>query len=319
MLTCISYGLRLWASVSLALFVAYQLELDNAYWAAATASVVCQPGLGASLRKGRYRCIGTIVGAVTIVALTAVFPQSRVGLLAGLALWSAICAFLATILRNLVSYAAGLAGFTAVIIFAGMVDNPGDTFRIAVTRASEICIGILSAGLVSMVTDLGDARRQLVQSLAEVAHRIAVGFANTLAQGMDTSETRQARRELTVHVSELNNVIDEAFGEASDLRLRASGLEAALQGLLRAISAWRGIGNHLDTLPAGQGKAAAGSLLSASAKTAASDWQSDPLAVREICRAERRRDSGDAGARCFLAHCCRWYGRSAGRSGARGQ
>lgn len=51
MLACVSHGLRLWASVSLALFVAYQLELDNAYWAAATASVVCQPGLGASLRK----------------------------------------------------------------------------------------------------------------------------------------------------------------------------------------------------------------------------------------------------------------------------
>lgn len=286
--TCVSYGLRLWVSVSLALFVAYQLELDNAYWAAATAGVVCQPGLGASLRKGRYRCVGTIVGAMTIVALTAAFPQSRVGFLAGLALWCAICAFLATILRDSASYAAGLAGFTAVIIFAGVVDNPGDTFRIAVTRASEICIGILSAGLVLMVTDLGGARRQLAQSLAEVAHQIAIGFSNTLAQAMDTPESRRERRELTARVSALNNVIDQAIGEASDLRSRASGLEAALEGLLSGISAWRGIGNHLDTLSAREGKAAVGSLLLTTAKVTASDWQRDPLAVREICRAERR-------------------------------
>ena len=43
------FGLRLWASVCLALYVAFWLELDNAYWAGASAAVVCQPHLGASL------------------------------------------------------------------------------------------------------------------------------------------------------------------------------------------------------------------------------------------------------------------------------
>ena len=45
------FGLRLWASVCLALYVAFWLELDNAYWAGTTAAIVCQPHLGASLRK----------------------------------------------------------------------------------------------------------------------------------------------------------------------------------------------------------------------------------------------------------------------------
>ena len=49
------FGLRLWASVCLALRVAFWLELDNAYWAGTSAAIVCQPHLGASLRKGRYR------------------------------------------------------------------------------------------------------------------------------------------------------------------------------------------------------------------------------------------------------------------------
>ena len=71
------FGLRLWASVCLALYVAFWLELDNPQWAGTTAAIVCQPHLGASLRKGWFRMIGTIVGAIFIVVLTACFPQDR--------------------------------------------------------------------------------------------------------------------------------------------------------------------------------------------------------------------------------------------------
>lgn len=56
------FGLRLAASVCLALYCTYYLELQNSFWAATTAAIVCQPNLGASLQKGRYRAIGTIVG-----------------------------------------------------------------------------------------------------------------------------------------------------------------------------------------------------------------------------------------------------------------
>src|SRR6202008_980144 len=81
------FGLRLWASVTLALYVAFWLELDNAYWAGTSAALVCQPPLGASLRKGWFRMIGTVVGAVAIVVLTACFPQDRLLFLTGLAVW----------------------------------------------------------------------------------------------------------------------------------------------------------------------------------------------------------------------------------------
>ena len=64
------FGLRLWVSVCLALYVAFWLELDNAYWAGTSAALVCQPHLGASLRKGWFRMIGTLVGAVFIVVRT---------------------------------------------------------------------------------------------------------------------------------------------------------------------------------------------------------------------------------------------------------
>src|SRR5580700_6212302 len=100
------FGLRLWASVCFALYVAFWLELDNASWAGTSAALVCQPLLGASLRKGWFRMIGTLVGAVAIVVLTACFPQNCAGFLIGLALWGAVCACVATLFGNFESDAA---------------------------------------------------------------------------------------------------------------------------------------------------------------------------------------------------------------------
>src|SRR5215813_13239305 len=159
------FGLRLWGSVCLALYVAFWLELDNAYWAGTSAAIVCQPHLGASLRKGWYRLIGTLVGAVMSMLLTACFPQDRALFLAGVALWGAACAFAATLLRNFASYSAALAGYTVAIVAGDLLGatggvNAGAAFLLAVSRATEICIGIVSAGIILAGTDFGGARRR---------------------------------------------------------------------------------------------------------------------------------------------------------------
>src|SRR6202045_4435081 len=121
------FGLRLWAAVCLALYIAFWLQLDNAYWAGTSAAIVCQPSLGASLRKGWFRMVGTALGAVAIVALTACFPQSRMSFLLGLALWGAACGLMATLLRNFAAYAAALAGYTAAIIASDGLGATGAT------------------------------------------------------------------------------------------------------------------------------------------------------------------------------------------------
>jgi uncharacterized membrane protein YccC len=81
------FGLRLWAAICLALYVAYRLELDNAYWAGTSAAIVCRPSVGASPRRGSFRMIGMIVGAVSFVVLTACVAQDRVAFLLSIALW----------------------------------------------------------------------------------------------------------------------------------------------------------------------------------------------------------------------------------------
>jgi uncharacterized membrane protein YccC len=292
------FGLRLWTAVCLALYVAFWLQLDNAYWAGTTAAVVCQPILGASLRKASFRMVGTAVGAAAVVVLTACFPQDRAAFLLGLALWGAVCGFFATILRNAVSYGAGLAGFTAVIIAGdelGAIGGVnGEAFTLAVTRLSEICIGIASAAIVLAGTDFGQARRRLTTQFAALSAEIAGRLMDSfLLAGPIGKDTRPVRRALIRRVAALEPNIDEAVAESSDLRGRSQGLGMALEGLLAALSGWRKVANHLELLPDDRRQSEAQAILqglpqelrSEWAQVDTTSWAADAARLRRSCMA----------------------------------
>jgi uncharacterized membrane protein YccC len=135
------FGVRLAVAVSLALFTAFYLQLETPSWAGTSAAIVCQPIIGSSLFKGVFRLIGTVVGAVAAVLLTAMFPQDRIGFLFGMLGWVSLCSFVSTLLRNFAAYAAMLAGYTLAIIVSTSIGAPEQVFEAAVSRASEICIG----------------------------------------------------------------------------------------------------------------------------------------------------------------------------------
>src|ERR1700730_7860038 len=296
------FGVRLWASVCLALYVAFWLELDNAYWAGTTAAIVCQPHLGASLRKGWFRMIGTVVGAVAIVVLTACFPQDRAPFLVGLALWGAGCALVATLLHNFAAYSAALGGDPVAIIASdqlGATGGPnGQAFMLAVFRASEICIGIVSAGVVLAGTDLGGARRRVATLFAAISAEIMGRFTGTLAlAGPRLPDTQPVRRELVRRVTALDPVIDEALGESSQLRYHSPVLQRAVDGLLAALAGWRTVAVHLVRVSHDQARQEADGVLqavpqelrSAPVQGEPARWIDDPVGLRRICEAAVRR------------------------------
>jgi uncharacterized membrane protein YccC len=293
------FGLRLWASVSLALYVAFWLELDNPYWAGASAAIVCQPHLGASLRKGWFRMIGTLVGAVAIVVLTACFPQDRVLFLCALALWGGASALGATVLRNFAAYSAALAGYTAAIVAGDLLGAAGGVdadaaFLLAVTRASEIVIGIVCAGVVLAGTDLGGARRRLAALFARVSAEIMAGFTNNLAAaGPDPPDTQPARREFVRRVIALDPVIDEAIGESSQLHYHSPVLQRAVDGLFGALIGWRAAAHYLSRPLVGAARREAAAvletvprqLLPASQLGQPTSWLADPIGLYRSCAA----------------------------------
>jgi uncharacterized membrane protein YccC len=290
------FGLRLWASVCLALYVAFWLQLDNASWAGSSAALVCQPLLGASLRKGWFRMIGTLVGAAAIVVLTAYFPQNRAGFLVGLALWGGACALVATLLFNFASYAAALAGYTAAIIasdeLGAIGGTNGEAFTIAITRVSEIWIGIVCAGIVLAGTDFGAAPRRLAALLAGLSAEIAskFGAALTLA-GSALSDMQPARRVLVRQVIALGPMIDQAIGESSRLHYHSWILRAAIDSLFEALAGWSAVVRRLARLPddaARQEADAALDRLPRELRAALSRGEailsvSDPTAMRRLC------------------------------------
>src|SRR6202051_2794689 len=295
------FGLRLWAAVCLALYIAFWLQLDNASWAGTSAAIVCQTSLGASLRKGWFRMVGTGVGATAIVVLTACFPQDRIGFLFCLAVWGGACGLMVTLLRNFAAYSAALAGYTAAIIASDALGATGgangDVFMLAVTRASEICIGIVCAEVVLAGTDFGDARRRLAVQFAELSAEITRRLFGTFSLGgRELPETRPVRRDLVRRVIALDPVIDQALGESSDLRHRSPILQAAVDGLFAALSGWRMVAVHLERLPSNQGRREADIVLgnmpqelrSVPTEGHAKSWEMDPSSARRACAATVR-------------------------------
>ena len=296
------FGLRLWASVCLALYVAFWLQLENPYWAGTTAALVCQPHLGASLRSGWFRMIGTIVGGAAIVVLTKCFPQDRAGFLVGLASWGAACALGATVFRNALGIAAAIAGSTAAIIASdelGAIGGPtGQAFALAVIRCSEICIGIVCAGIILAGTDFGGAQRRLAILFAGLSAEISERFADTLTlTGPDFPDTQPVRVELVRRVIALEPVIEEAFGESSQLRLYRSALMASVSGLFAALAGWRTVAVCLAQMPDDQAREEAGAVLQTLPGELRSDpapigptrWITDPVGLRRISEAAAQR------------------------------
>jgi uncharacterized membrane protein YccC len=288
----ILFGLRMWASVCLALYVAFALELSEPSWAATTAALVCQPVLGASLRKSMFRMIGTVIGAIAIVVLAAFFRQDRVGFLVGLAVWCAASAFVATLLRNFAAYAAALAGYTAAIIAIDVLGPVGSTngivFIFAIDRALEICIGIVSAGVVLALTDLGHSRRKLATECAALSSAILDGFTDCFATASSSlDEFRPLRRDLLRRVIALDPMIDAAIGEASDLRYRSAVLQRAVSGLMETISAWRkvafALARNSDATTPQEANAIHDLLPRAQLSPNATDSTKEPAELREAC------------------------------------
>ncbi len=281
----VAFGVRVWASVCLALFVAYWLQLENPFWAGTSAGIVCQPSLGASLRKANFRLIGTLLGAVVVVLLMAGFPQSRAGFILALAVWCGLCGFAATVLQNFASYAAALAGYTAVIIAADAISQPADVFLLAVARATEISLGIVCAGVVLVLAGRGTARERAATTIADIARQAGLGLRGSCEH--PGGDSTAARRALIVRTSGLAGLLDETVGESPDLRVRSHALGAAVDGLFAALSGWRMVATHLENVAPAQAALDVAPLLAALPPGPAivMTARSRPADTRDRCRA----------------------------------
>ncbi len=143
-----AFAARTVAAALLAFYIALAGALQEPHWAAMTVFIVAQADRGMTVAKGRNRIAGTLLGALVALALTAAFAAAPELLVLALAVWLSGCTALAIVLSSYRSYAAVLAGYSAVIITMGAAGHPQHVFDVAVARSSNIVIGIVVEGVL---------------------------------------------------------------------------------------------------------------------------------------------------------------------------
>ncbi len=239
----IFYSLRAWAASMLALFIAYELQLDAPYWAWVTVWIVVQPNTGMMLSKSFYRAIGTVGGAVCAVVLIALFAQSPELFVLALALVVAACTVMSNLLTNFRAYATVLTGYTAGIVAADAINNPGEVWYIALSRTSCILIGIASAVAMTSIfaphRSEAAAHAKFVTLLKEAAARTMFSYRG------DNQERLRIGRQLIVDAIALDTLLEFAAAEAARFRVQKNRARSLLAHVFGMISARRSLDARL--------------------------------------------------------------------------
>ncbi|WP_317203690.1 FUSC family protein, partial [Janthinobacterium sp.] len=209
-----------------ALWLAYRLGLDSPNSAMATVFILALPSSGMVLEKAFYRLLGTLAGCAGALLLIAVFAQQSVPLFLALALWVGLCTSGAALFRNAQSYSFVLAGYTACMIAIPAIDQPSQVFALAVTRVSEVGLGILCSAVIN---DALFPRHQSEQVMRTVQARYArfLDFCHqVLEQRLAPAEVELSHLRFAADIAALESGRAAAFFEALHVRTDSRRLHA---------------------------------------------------------------------------------------------
>ena len=139
--------------VAVATIIAYWLALSfdwpNPKWAALAVAVVSLPSTGESLKKGRQRLMGTLVGAVVTLVIVSLFPQDHWTFLFCVSAWLAFCTYRMGDPRK--SNFWYVSGFVVAIVATNVGSDLRDAFEIAVIRSLETGLGVVVYSVVALL------------------------------------------------------------------------------------------------------------------------------------------------------------------------
>ncbi|HEY4075120.1 MAG TPA: FUSC family protein [Herbaspirillum sp.] len=217
------------------LWLAYRLELDAPATSVITVFIVALPSSGMVLEKAFFRLIGTLIGCCAALILIGLLPQAAPLLFICLALWVGLCTCGAAMIRNSKSYGFLLAGYTACMIVIPSVNDPSQLFTLAVTRVSEVGLGILCSVFISdalFPRHQGDLVMQAVKGRYE---RLIALCRDTLENKLAPAEAEVMHLRFAADVAALETSRSAAFfeaahsyGESRNLHIFNSAFMAAL-------------------------------------------------------------------------------------------
>ncbi|ASL47841.1 p-hydroxybenzoic acid efflux pump subunit AaeB [Burkholderia sp. AD24] len=186
-----------------------------------------------SLSKSQYRVVGTAVGAVVGLAMSAAFSQTPELFSLSLAMWIGICTGVATLLRNFRAYAAVLAGYTAAIIAVAAVSAPLHAFDIALARTLYVMLGILTEATLAAVFSPGSPMLDVQGKLARYIRQVAGACAEALRGEPDMG----AIRKLFAEAITLDVAAEYAATGAPEVRRTIGHVRAVTGAALKQLAA----------------------------------------------------------------------------------
>ncbi|MRW84316.1 FUSC family protein [Pseudoduganella sp. FT26W] len=227
---------RTLVAVFLSLWLAFRFSLDSPATAMTTTFILALPSSGMVLEKAFYRMLGTVVGCAASLALVACFPQHAPALYLGLALWMGLCTAGAAMYRNQQSYSFVLAGYTAVIIAVPSLDHATAVFSIAVTRVSEVGLGIICAAVASD-TLFPRTQGPLVMRTVQARFESFLGLCrNVLEHRLPPSEAEISHLHFAADIAALESGRAAAFFEAAHSLTQTRQLHAFNEAFMTALT-----------------------------------------------------------------------------------
>lgn len=214
------FATRTTIAALLAAYVAFLVNLPQASTSMITVFIVSQPLAGMVLSKSLFRVVGTTMGAVVAIAMTAAFSNAPELFALSVSLWIGLCVATSVYLRDApASYGALLSGYSVAIIAFPAVDAPATVFQAAMDRGSEIFVGIACATALSQ-TFLPQSASAALARAREAAVSAAAAWAAGALRGRDDAAAAQAeRRALVAKVGQLETLRVHASYDSAETRI----------------------------------------------------------------------------------------------------
>jgi uncharacterized membrane protein YccC len=209
------FVVRILTIAVVALWLAYRLELNSPSTAVTTVFIVALPSSGMVLEKAFFRIIGTLVGCSAAVVLVALLPQAAPLLFVCLAIWIGLCTCGAALFRNSKSYGFLLAGYTACLIVIPAVDAPSAVFTLAITRVTEVGLGILCSAFISDALFPRHQSDSVMQTVTGRYERFVALCRDTLENKLAPAEVELQHLRFAADVALLETTRAAAFFEAT--------------------------------------------------------------------------------------------------------
>jgi uncharacterized membrane protein YccC len=226
------HALRIWLAATIALYVAFWLQLGGAYSAAVTVAILAQPTRGAALAKAVNRIAATFLGATMSIVIAGLFPGERVGMLVAFVLWLCICVFVASYFRGYRAYAAVLSGYTVAIVTIANIDAPQNVFTAMTNRVAAITIGIICVTLVNDLFGSPPVWRGLDRRISTIWQDVRQ-YARVIVAGRE--EDPQKTAALLAQITGLRDEVDIVAHDMADGPHRAAGARIAMLALVEIV------------------------------------------------------------------------------------